>query len=173
MSTTESEARLAFEAFPATWRRIVTDPHGFFADMPETGGLGQPLSFLAICAAANAVGQLIVGGGLRGLVLALVGQLIGAVLAAALFVLVAQNLFEGRAGFEPTFRVVAYAAAPLVVLWVPILGVVAWLYRAYLMLRGVERVQALDTTRALLTVLVALGVLWVLGAVRPGGPVWF
>ena len=173
MSTPESEARLALEAFPTTWRRIMTDPHGFFADMPETGGLGQPFGFLAICAAVNAAGHLLVGGGVRGLVVALVGQLIGAVLVAALFVLVAQHLFEGRGGFESTFRVVAYAAAPLVVLWVPVLGVLAWLYRAYLMLRGVERVQGLDTTRALLTVLVGLGALGVLGAVRPGGPLWF
>ena len=170
MSTPESEARLALEAFPVTWRRIMTDPHGFFADMPETGGLGQPFAFLAICATINAAGYLLVGG-VRGFVIALAGQLIGTVLVAALLVLVAQHLFEGRGGFEPTFRVVSYAAAPIVVAWVPLLGVLAAVYRAYLMLRGIERVQGLDTTRAVLTVLVGIAVLSVLG--RPGGPFGF
>jgi hypothetical protein len=37
------------------------------------------------------------------------------------------------------------------------------------MLRGLERVQTLDTTRAALTLVISLGVLWVLG--RAGRPI--
>jgi hypothetical protein len=142
--------------FPAAWRRVMTDPHGFFADMPETGGLGEPTLFLALCAAVNAAGRLLVGWGLGAALGSFVVQVVGAYVAAAILVLVAQHLFQGRAGFEATFRVIAYAAAPSVVLWVPLVGALAWLYGAYLVVRGVERVHALDATRAVLTVLVGL-----------------
>jgi len=161
------------ERFVATWRRVLTDPHGFFADMPQTGGLPEPTAFLAVSAAVNAAGHLLVGWGVRGMLGVFVGQVVGAFIAAAAFVLIAQNLFDGRAGFEPTFRVVAFAAAPLVLFWVPLVGVVAWLYMAYLLVRGLEQVQAIDATRAVLTVLLGLGALWLLRAARAGGPVWF
>jgi hypothetical protein len=173
METQEARWRAAIEGFPATWRRIVTDPHGFLAEMPETGGLGHPTAFLVVAAAANALGHLIVGTGLAGSLWVLVGQVLGGFLAAAVFVLIAQHLFDGRAGFEPTFRVVAYAAAPLVIFWVPMLGWIAWSYSAYLIVRGLERVQGVDTVRAVLTLVLGLGVLWLAGRARAGGPVWF
>jgi hypothetical protein len=141
----------------------MTDPRGFFADMPETGGLTEPLFFLAACAAINAACHLLFGIGLGGFVVLGLGQILGGFLGAALLVLVAQHLFDGRAGFEPTFRVVAYAAAPIVFLWVPRLGPLAWLYAAYLTVRGLERVQGFDTTRAVLTVLIGLIALWLTG----------
>src|SRR2546425_472542 len=83
-----------------------------------------PATFLALCAAANALGHLLLGWGVRAVVGVFVGQVVGALVAAALFVLIAQHLFGGRAGFEPTFRVVAYAGAPLVIFWVPFFGLV-------------------------------------------------
>ena len=172
MSVNESQARAAFEAFPVTWKRVVTEPHGFIATLPEVGGLGEPLTFLLLCAAGNALGHLLLGWGPRGMIAIFVWQLIAAFLLAALLVLVAQNLFEGRGGFEPTFRVVAYAWAPLVVAWMPIVGVIAWLFSAYLIVRGLERVQRIDTVRAVLTLVIGTAVVWVLRAVRSGGPVW-
>jgi hypothetical protein len=173
MADTTFDTRSALESFPATWRRVVTEPHAFFADMPETGGLGAPAAFLAACAALNALGHVLMGWGIGGAIAVFVGQMIGAVVLAALLVLIAQHLFDGHGGFEPTFRVVAYAAAPLVVFWVPIVGRLAWLYGAYLILRGVERVQKLDATRAVLTVVIGVAALWLLGSLRAGGPVWF
>lgn len=172
MAVPDSEVRSAVEGFAATWRRVMTDPRGFFADMPETGGLRAPLTFLAVCAGINALGHLLVLAGVRGMIAVFVGQLVGAFVAAAVFVLVAQNLFEGRAGFEPTFRVVAYASAPSVFFWIPALGVVAWIYDAYLTMRGLERVHAIDTTRAVLTVVVGLIVLTLLGFALGGRRHW-
>jgi hypothetical protein len=172
MSVSESQARAALEGFPLTWKRVMTEPNAFIASLPETGGLGEPLTFLLLCAAANAFGHLLLGWGPGGMVAIFVWQLIAAFLLAALFVLIAQNLFEGHGGFEPTFRVVAYAWAPLVVAWIPLIGVIAWLYSAYLIIRGLERVQRIDTVRAVLTLVIGTAVVWVLRAVRSGGPVW-
>ncbi len=173
MADAAFEAHTAFDAFPTTWRRVVTAPHAFFAELPETGGLGAPAAFLAACAAIDALGHLLVGWGIAGAVGVFVGHVLGAVVLAALLVLIAQHLFDGHGGFEPTFRVVAYAAAPLVVYWVPVLGRAAWLYGAYLMLRGIERMQRLDATRAVLTLVLGVAAVWLLGNVRAGGAVWF
>src|SRR5437016_5699004 len=107
MATTEFERRSPIEEFPTLWQRIVTDPLGFYAEMPETGGLGQPTIFLALCAAINALGHLLFLIGLRGMIAVFVWQIVAAFVLAGFFVLIAQNLFAGRAGFEPTFRVVA------------------------------------------------------------------
>src|SRR6266849_2376701 len=152
MSTREFDGATALEGFPNTWKRVMTDPRGFFADMPEVGGLQAPLAFLGVSAVINAAGHLIVGWGLGGFVRIVLGQVVGAFLSAALFVLIAQHLFGGRGGFEATFRVVAYAAAATVLSWLPLVGVLALLYGAYLMIVGLERVHGFDVTRAVLTV---------------------
>jgi len=163
-STGEFEGAAVLEGFPNTWKRVMTDPRGFFADMPEVGGLQAPLAFLGVSAVISAAGHLVMGWGLGG-------QVLGAFVSAALYVLVAQHLFGGRAGFEATFRVVAYAAAPMVLSWLPWrLGVLAVLYGAYLTIIGLERVHAFDATRAVLTVVIGLGATWLLFAARRRGP---
>jgi len=171
MATKEFESRPLIEDVTAVWQRVLTDPVGFFADMPETGGLQHPTLFLILCAAVNAIGHLVLFAGVRSMVTVFVWQLVAAFILAAFLVLIAQNLFGGRAGFEPTFRVVAYAWAPLVIAWAPFIGRLALLYTAYLMIRGLERVQGLDATRAVLTVVLGgAGVLWILGisGLHPG-----
>ena len=144
------------QSLPETWTDVVTDPAGFYAKMPETGGLGRPTAFLAACAGVHAAGHLLLGGGFRGLVGVFAIQLVGTFLVAVVAVLVAQHLFGGRAGFEPTFRALAYGAAPTVFSWLPLVGTLAALYAAYLAVRGLERVHAYDATRAVLTLLVSV-----------------
>ena len=173
MTPDDREARSAAEAVPETWRQVMTEPRAFFATLPQVGGLGEPITFLAICAAASALGHLLLAWGFRGAMGVFVLQVVGGFVTAAVLTLVAQHLFEGRAGFEGTFRVVAYSAAPLVFYWVPLLGMVAWLYCAFLIVRGLEAVHGFDATRAVLTVALGLGALWLVTAVRAGGPAWF
>src|SRR5262249_2536938 len=54
--------------FIDTWRRVMSDPRSFFADMAQAGGLQEPLAFLAVCAAVDAVGTLLMGWGIRGMI---------------------------------------------------------------------------------------------------------
>jgi hypothetical protein len=156
--------------FAATWQRVVTDPRGFFAEMPETGGLGEPGLFLAICAALDGLGHGLVALSVAAGLCAALARVAAVVALAALLVLVAQHLLDGHAGFEPTFRAVAYAAAPTVLAWVPRLGVLALIWAAYLTVRGVERVQRLDGPRAALAVVIAIAVLAGIAAALAGAP---
>jgi hypothetical protein len=160
MTPTEPGWRSVQAGFFKTWQRVMTDPHGFFAEMPQAGGLNDPGTFLLITAGINAVGHLITGFGILGALATLVFHVVLAFIVAALFTVIAQQLFEGKAGFEPTFRVVAYATAPLVFAWVPIVATVANLYAAYLAMRGIERVHVMDTTRAVLTVVLGVVAIW-------------
>jgi hypothetical protein len=154
--------------FLDTWRRVMSDPRGFFGDMPQVGGLQEPLVFLLVVAGVNALGTLLLGWRLGGAIAAFISLIVGAFLSAAALTLVAQHLFGGRAGFEPLFRVVAYAAAPVVFLWLPVLWVFALLYCWYLEIRGVERVNEFEPTPAVLTVAIKTAVLFLVAAAVRG-----
>jgi hypothetical protein len=156
--------------FVTTWRQVTTDPVAFFALMPETGGLGDPLRFLAICAAIDAAGTFLVTWSLFAAIGAFLGLLVGSFLLAAALTLVTQHLFEGRAGFEPVFRVVAYGSAPAVAFWVPWVAAVACLYAWYLHVRGIERVQGLEVSRAVLATTIAWVAVWIVVRGLAGHP---
>ena len=153
--------------FADTWKRVMTDPSGFFADMPHGGGLQEPMVFLGVCAVLDAVGSLLFGWGVFGAVWGAFVVLIAFVSAVTLTV-IAQQLFDGRAGFEETFRVVAYAAAPLVFLWVPRLWPFALLYALFLQVRGIQRVNNFEPVPAVLTVALKVGVVTLLVAALRG-----
>jgi hypothetical protein len=150
--------------FVETWRRVMTDPRGFFIEMPQAGGLQEPLIFLGACAGLSALGTLLIGWHLGDAIAIFIWLIAGGFVSAAALTLVAQHLFDGRAGFEPTFRVVAYAAAPVVFFWVPRLWVIALLYGWYLQIRGVERVNEFESTPGVLTVVIKTGALILLAA---------
>src|SRR5262249_60612180 len=143
------------------------DARAVFTEMPQAGGLQEPLIFLAACAGLNALGTLLVGWNLGGAVASFIWLVAGGFVAAAALTLVAQHLFDGRAGFEPTFRVVAYAAAPVVFFWVPRLWILPLLYRWYLQIRGVERINEFEPVPAVLTVAIKTGALILLAAGLP------
>ena len=160
------------QGFTDTWRRVVTEPRAFFAEMPQVGGLRDPLLFLGLCAALNALGVMVWHMSLSAAIGTLLRSVLQGVVLAAVATLVAQQLFDGPAGFEPMFRVVAYAAAPLAVAWLPGLGVLAQVYAWLLAIRGVETVQRMDAAKAVMSVAIGVGLLCYagIGYGHPGIP---
>jgi hypothetical protein len=157
--------------FVTTWRQVTEDPAGFFATMPPTGGLAEPMRFLALVAALDAAGSFVVCWSPWRAAAVFVGLLVGVVLVAAVATLVAQNLFDGAAGFEPMLRATAYGSAPGVLYGIPLLGALACAYAWYLQVRGIERVQGLDATKAAVTALAAWGAVWLFARGLPAPPV--
>jgi hypothetical protein len=150
------------ESFTGVWKRVVTDPRGFFQDMPIRGGIQNPLVFLIVCLVCAALGFLIVGPRGFGLSLVFWGT-VRSFLYAAIFLLVARNVFAGTGDYEANYRVVAYATAPMALMWVPLVGGLAFLYTLFLVIVGLERVHGFDAVKSVLTVLLASVVLFVLG----------
>jgi hypothetical protein len=150
------------ESFIGVWKRVVTDPRGFFQDMPIRGGIQAPLLFLVGCLVLAALGFLVVGPRGFGLSVVFWGT-VRSFLYALVFMLIARHVFSGTADYEANYRVVAYATAPMALMWVPLVGSLAFLYTLFLVIVGIERVNAFDAVKSVLTVLLASLVLLVLG----------
>jgi hypothetical protein len=150
------------ESFVGVWKRVVTDPRGFFQDMPIRGGIQAPLLFLVGCLVLAALGFLVVGPRGFGLSLVFWGTA-RSFLYAVVFMLIARQVFSGIADYEAHYRVVAYATAPMALMWVPLVGSLAFLYTLFLVIVGLERINGFDAVKAVLTVLLASLVLLVLG----------
>ena len=154
------------DSFVGVWTRVMTDPRGFFQDMPTRGGVQPPLLFLVGCLIISALGMLIFGPRGFGLMLVVSGVLRSFVYAA-IFMLIARQLFAGSGDYEATYRVVAYGSAPAALLWLPILGPLAPLYAVFLIIVGLERIHGFDAVKSVLTVLLAtivlIAITWTLG----------
>ena len=170
MSDSEFLPQEGPKAFVRIWRRIILDPQGFYRDMPSGGGFENPLIFLAICGLIYFILRLIVGG-LADAVNVLFLVALTYIFGPGILMLACQFLFQGEGDYEGTLRICAYAGACLVVAWIPVLGVFAFLYSLYLLFLGVETIHKLDTTKAAIATLVAVLVtaaimLFVLGEAR-------
>jgi hypothetical protein len=161
------------ESFVGVWKRVITDPRGFFQDMSTRGGMQAPLLFMVGCLVVAALGFLVVGPRGGGLALVFWGTL-RSFLYAAVFMVIARQVFSGGGDYEASYRVVAYATAPVVLLWVPLLGSLTPLYTIFLVIVGLERVHGFDAVKSVLTVLLASIVLlalgWALGLNHHGLP---
>ena len=142
-------------AFVRVWRRIILDPQGFYRDMPSSGGFESPLIFLAICGLVYLILRLIVGGlvdAVNSLFLVCLAYIFG----PGILMLVSQFVFHGEGDYEGTLRICAYAGACLALAWVPALGILAYLYSFYLVFLGTEKMHKLESTKAVLTTLIAV-----------------
>lgn len=164
-------------SFPEVWKRVVIEPRAFFAALPAAGGLQPPLAFAAVCFAIGGVEILVFGGGLKGLVGFVLVALVRLFFGAAVFVLIAQSLFEGRGDYEATFRALAYASAMAALIGIPLIKYFAALYGIYLAILGLEKAHAFDSVRAILclaatvfTLLVAVHALGLGGMVHRHSP---
>lgn len=161
-------------SFIATVRAVVLDPVGFFRGIRRQGDFGNPLVFALICALINGI-----LGGIIGFLLSLgfVGSqnfggsfssLIGNIILSPIYAAVALFIGGGiyhllvlllvrptHAGFEATFRVVAYASVTWLISWVPLIGwIVAPIYSIVLSIFGIREVHSTTTGRAMAVVLI-------------------
>ena len=110
-------------------KRVITDPVGFYREMPKSGGFEAPVLFVLAAAVALAViatalsflgaGQLGgMGVGILSLIVIPIVSVIGSFIIAAI-VFVIWKLLGSDENYETAYRCIAYAAA----IW-PIVGVV-------------------------------------------------
>jgi hypothetical protein len=92
-------------------------------------------------------------------IFAAIGLFIG---AGILHLLVMLIVGSRNAGFEGTFRVVAYSSVTSLVSWLPFIGWIASLYGIYLAIVGIREVHTTTTGKAALVVLIPAAVVLVL-----------
>jgi hypothetical protein len=173
-------------SFAEVVRRVVLQPVGFFARLPQRGSLLNPLVFALICAEiavilggivtlAGAGGAFVTGYGFQvpenqgfgefvgSVVLAPIGSAIGVFVVAGIAHLLVRLVVGARnAGFGATFRVAAYASVTSLVSWIPFVGGLLALYGIYLSTVGIREMHNTTTGKALIVVLAPLIVIVVL-----------
>ena len=158
-------------SFIDTVRRVVLQTVSFFASLPQSRNLVNPLVFALICIEIYTIlGGLLglvrvgtnrgLGSFIASIIAAPIGGAIGLfILAAILHLLVRLVVGAGNSGFEATFRVAAYAAVVNLVSWIPLVGWLLGLYGIYLSVVGIREMHGTTTGKAALVVLIPAGVI--------------
>ena len=166
-------------SYASTWRRVLGAPREFFAAVPVAQGLQAPIGFLLVSLAIGGVGLVLFGWGWSALPRLVIGGFLRTILGAIVYWAVATRVFGGKGDYESTLRVLAYASAVTVFLFIPRIRILAALYGAFLVIVGLEQAHHFDATRSVLTVIlswvVALAVIYTLGIhhwIHPMHPAW-
>ena len=166
----EFDLQRPFASAVAVIRTVLFSPRGFYLNFKVEGPLKEPAAFVLLVGAVS---------GILGAALALsskllfgdldAGDLRAAVVDAVLFALLSPvwvgvvagiyllsiRTFVGKmSGFREVYRMAAYAAAALVLAWIPILGAFAFTY-ALIVLMGIG-IQSVYRTSFLTTVVTAV-----------------
>ena len=161
-----------------TAREVLLNPVNFFRSIPRQGNFLSPLLFAIICAVISAILFGIIGFLFNVGTGSGVGSAIGALVSTIIFIpigttiglfiwagiyhlLVLLIIRPSHAGYEATFRVVAYASALQLLSWlgaIPILGILVGIaigiYGVVLSVIGVREVHTTTTGRAVAVVLI-------------------
>ena len=165
------------ESFVDTVRWVVLQPVGFFAGLPRSGSLLNPLVFALICTEIS-----VILGGILGLVGVregfvagygfqipenqdfgeFIGSVIFAPIGSAISVFVVAGIGHllvmlvvgaTNSGFGATFRVASYASVTSLVSWIPIIGGLLGLYGIYIAVVGIREMHQTTTGKAVIVVL--------------------
>lgn len=132
-----------FEKF----RAIIVTPREFFDNMSLDSTLMDSAIFVLVVSALSAAGILIATMKPLQAVQEFFVRIVISFISSA-YLMVLSRGFGGNGGFPQTFRAFAYAAAPGVISWIPLLNLIAGIYSLYLMRLGLERAQGLTTQKA-------------------------
>ncbi len=182
-------------------RRVVLQPVRFFADLPRSGALLNPLLFALICIVISAIlsAVLVLAGvqqnpgfnpnpqnalpstfapssAIASIIFAPIGGTIGLFVVAAIQQLLVRLIVgANNSGFGATFRVASYTQATSLVNWIPIVGPLLALYGLYLSIVGIREMHNTTTGKAALVILIpfAIGLLLALVVLTAAGIAFF
>lgn len=140
--------------FGTTFKTIIVSPHVFFDSLPVEGDIKPAFLFYLAISAVYALGNLIVSFRVMQAVQTLfIGVIFGFVWSG--FVYLLAKALGGKRGYVDTYRSMAYASAPNVFAWIPLIQLIAGAYALYLMTLGLVRVHELPANRAWVVVGIA------------------
>ncbi|HEY9790033.1 MAG TPA: YIP1 family protein [Candidatus Obscuribacterales bacterium] len=142
----------------ADWKMALLSPVEFFKEMPPAGGFGEPFALVCILAFSNGLGTLLFGISypLHAVERALIALIVLSVGSFA-WAYVTFRLSKGLSGggdFEASYRACAYAMAPLLLLWIPFVGIICYLYSLFLLYLALETAHELKPRSCSLVVFI-------------------
>ena len=178
----EKQSTYSLESVIEDFKKVITDPAGFYRAMPTEGGYLNPMIFIAVMAVASGVlmavlsvvglgvgGSMMGGSGLMMIIMLPIGAAIGSFIVAGLLFIV-WKLMGSTKNYETAYRCIAYATAimPFTMLLsiIPYLGTIAKnLWGSYLLYIASTEVHSIKQQTAKI-VFAALAVLTVLVGVK-------
>ncbi len=165
-------------------RSVVLQPVRFFAGLPRSGALVNPLLFALICIVISAIFSallVLVGvqaspgfnpnpqnaipstfapkSAIASIIFAPIGGTIGLFVAAAIQQLLVRLIVgANNSGFGSTFRVASYTQVTSLVNWIPIVGPLLALYGLYLSIVGIKEMHSTTMGKAALVILIPFAV---------------
>ena len=178
-------------SFGEVVRRVVLQPVRYFAGIPRSGPLLNPLVFAVICLEISAILSALMvltgvqenpgfnpnpqnalpsvftpGSALLSIVLTPIFGAIGVFVAAAIQQLLVRLIVgANNSGFGATFRVASYTQVTGLVNWIPILGPLLSLYGLYLAIVGIRETHNTTTGKAALVILIPFAVVLVIALI--------
>jgi hypothetical protein len=166
----EFDLQRPFASAVAVIRTVLFSPRSFYLGFKVDGPIKEPAAFVLLVGAVSGVlgaavalsSNLLFGdfdaGDLRAAVVdavlfALLSP-VGVGVAAGVYLLSIRTFVGKVSGFTEVYRMVAYAAAALVLAWIPVLGAFAFTY-ALMVLMGIG-IQCVYRTSFMTTVVTAL-----------------
>ena len=162
-----------FESFIAVARELIFRPERFFEQLRPSGSLSGPLIFLLFCLFLWALFFANIIGAKLPLFAALFVFKAAVTLLATvcLHALLMSPFFNARLPYEATLSVVAYAYIVDLVVWFPVLNIIASMYGLVLMYVGFKAIHRLTIRQAAAAVFltVSLTIFWgmILGLIAP------
>ena len=159
------------QTFIATVQGVFLQPVSFFRGILRQGDFVNPLIFAIICYEVSAIlGGLLqlvgigrnigFGGFISSIILAPIIAAIGLFIGAGIIHLLVMLIVGSRnAGFEGTFRVLAYSAVTSLVSWIPFIGGILSLYGIYLGIVGIREMHNTTTSKAAIVVLIPVAII--------------
>jgi hypothetical protein len=148
-------------------RTIVTQPKTFFSTFPLDEPISEPATFYGCIVGVNLIGTLVFSLFHMEALLANLGTVVlGSVMTFAVgcgLMRFAASKFGGTGTFAGIARACAYASAPSVLGWIPIINLFAFIYSLYLSKLAVERVEGIEGTRSTIVIGIAVGVPFFIG----------
>ena len=160
-------------------KKVITNPVGFYRDMPTEGGLSNPLIFVVVMGVATGImisifslvgfggPSMMIGGGvaLAAIIMFPIMAVIGSFIGAAIFFVI-WKLMGSEKNYEVAYRCVAYsmAIAPIIIIVsiIPYIGGIVktlWgLYLLYVASTEVHQIKA-ETAKIVLGILAAIGII--------------
>lgn len=145
-----AEFQLFFKHYLPVAKDVVTDTERFFEDMPEEFTLKDA----AIFASVGLVIHGILSKLLQFNIVAIPFNVVMTFVMAGFFSLIFFGLAKAQGGkgtLEDTAKIVCYSTLVGFASWIPLVGIVPFLYGGYLISVGLKVVHELDMKRALVT----------------------
>ncbi|MCL7415739.1 MAG: YIP1 family protein [ANME-2 cluster archaeon] len=155
-----------------TLKKVLTNPEGFYSEMPKSGGYQEPLTFAAINFAilgllSGIVAVILSGASATSIATTLIGGVIGGIIGlfiGGVILFIFFKIFGGSGSYEGTVRIMSYSSAVNVFAWVPVVGGIIGLYGIWLNIVGGKHVHNLTTVKSAIAVLLPLIILGVIVA---------